>query len=192
MLEVYVSTDVETDGPLAGKHSMLSIGSAAYLADKTLVATFSANLETLPELAADPKTTAWWATQPEAWAACRRDTEHPRLAMPRYLDWLKRLPGRPVFVGYPAAFDFSFVYWYLLQFAGENPFGYSAIDIKTYAMALMRKPYRACGKQSMPAQWFDPAPHTHVALDDAIEQGQLFCNMLRANLGSPDVTARHQ
>lgn len=50
-------------------------------------------------------------------------------------------------------------------------------------MAMMRKPYRACGKKSMPAEWFDPIIHTHVALDDAIEQGSLFCNMLRANLG---------
>ena len=98
--------------------------------------------------------------------------------------WLKAFGGRPVFVGYPAAFDFSFVYWYLTEFAGENPFGYSAIDIKTYAMALLRKPYRACGKQSMPPEWFDPVPHTHVALDDAIEQGQLFCNMLKANFGA--------
>ena len=51
-------------------------------------------------------------------------------------------------------------------------------------MALLRKPYRACGKQSMPPEWFDPVPHTHVALDDAIEQGQLFCNMLKANFGA--------
>jgi hypothetical protein len=35
----------------------------------------------------------------------------------------------------------------------------------------------------MPPQWFDDLPHTHVALDDAIEQGALFCNMLKANLG---------
>ncbi|MBK1736253.1 exonuclease, partial [Halorhodospira abdelmalekii] len=27
-------------------------------------------------------------------------------------------------------------------------------------------------------------PHTHLALDDAIEQGALFCNMLRENRGS--------
>ena len=35
--EIYVSTDVETDGPLPGVHSMLSIGSAAYTADKVLI-----------------------------------------------------------------------------------------------------------------------------------------------------------
>jgi hypothetical protein len=183
IIETYVSTDVETNGPVAGRHSMLSLGSAAYAEDKTLLGTFSVNLETVPGLGADERTTAWWATQPEAWAACRHNPEPPITAMPRYLAWLKELPGRPVFVGYSAVFDFSFVYWYLTQFAGENPFGYSVIDIKTYAMAMLRKPYRACGKKSMPESWFDPAPHTHVALDDALEQGSLFCNMLRANLG---------
>lgn len=36
----------------------------------------------------------------------------------------------------------------------------------------------------MPQRWFDPLPHTHVALDDAIEQGALFCNMLRENVAT--------
>ena len=38
----------EADGPIPGPHSMPSIGAAAYTADKVLVSTFSANLETLP------------------------------------------------------------------------------------------------------------------------------------------------
>jgi len=181
MLEIFVSTDVETDGPVAGKHSILSLGSAAYTAEKEMFSTFSANLETLPNVPPDSKTAAWRLTQPEAWSACRRNLESPRDAMTRYVAWLKSLTGKPVFVAYPTAFDFPFVYWYLTEFAGENPFGYSAIDIKTYSMALMRKPYRMCGKRSMPAEWLDPVPHTHVALDDAIEQGRLFCNMLRVN-----------
>jgi hypothetical protein len=121
--EIYVSTDVETDGPLFGRHSMLSIGSAAYTADKELLGTFSANLETLPGATHDPKTAAWWQTQPEAWAACRANTESPESAMRRYLAWLNSLPGKPVFVAYPAAFDFPFVHWYLSEFTGENPFG---------------------------------------------------------------------
>jgi hypothetical protein len=184
LAEIYVSTDIETDGPVAGRHSMLSIGSAAFASDKTPLGTFSANLETLPGFTPDPRTAAWWATQPDAWAACRKDLETPKAAMTRYVAWLKALGGRVVFVAYPTAFDFPFVYWYLTEFAGENPFGYSAIDIKTYAMALLRRPYRASGKRSMPPEWFDALPHTHIALDDAIEQGRLFCNMLRANLAT--------
>ena len=179
MTEIYVSTDVEADGPIPGVNSMLSFGSAAYLPDKTLIGAFAANLETLPGAEADPKTMAWWETQPEAWKACREDLQPPETAMQNYLAWLKRLPGRPVFVGYPAAFDYMFVCWYLNRFTGKNPFSHSALDIKTYAMAMLKKDYRDTVKRNMPRRWFDDLPHTHKALDDAIEQGALFCNMLR-------------
>jgi hypothetical protein len=185
IVEIYVSTDVEADGPIPGPNSMLSFGSAAYLANKTLIGTFSANLNELPGAVADPKTAQWWSTQPAAWAACRQNPEPPEAAMRRYITWLKGLPGKPVFVGYPASFDFLFVYWYLIRFAGESPFSFSALDIKTYAMALLKKDYRKSTKAGMPKHWFDPHRHTHIALDDAIEQGELFCNMLAENLRGP-------
>lgn len=179
MPEIYISTDIEADGPIPGPHSMLSFASAAYSADKELISTFSANLETLPGAQGHPHTMAWWATQHEAWIACRKDLETPSVAMRRYFAWVQSLPGKAVFVGYPAAFDFMFVYWYLIQFVGESPFSPSAIDIKTYAMALLKKPYRSIMKHSLPQEWFDNLPHTHIALDDALEQGALFCNMLK-------------
>jgi hypothetical protein len=181
-LEIYVSTDVETDGPIPGDFSMLSLASAAYQADKTLLGTFSANLETLPGAGADPGTMDWWGQNPSAWQAAREGAEPAAAVMARYLAWLRALPGRPVFVAYPAGFDFTFVYWYLIRFTGQSPFSYSAIDLKTYAMALLKRPYRESVKRNFPKVWFDPLPHTHRALDDAIEQGALFCNMLAANL----------
>ena len=101
--------------------------------------------------------------------------------MARYVAWIEALQGRPVFVAYPAGFDFLFVYWYLIRFAGRSPFSHSALDVKTFAMAQLRTDYRAATKQRMPRHWFDDLPHSHVALDDAIEQGALFCNMLRDN-----------
>ena len=183
MSEVYVSTDVETDGPIPGPHSMLSFASAAYLPDKILVSTFTANLHTLPDARGDPSTMAWWQQHPEAWAATRTDLEDPAEAMHRYIAWIRTLPGRPVFVAYPAGFDFLFVYWYLIRFTGASPFSFSALDVKTYAMALLRTEYRESVKRNMPKRWFDKLPHSHVALDDALEQGALFCNMLAENRG---------
>ena len=182
MNEIYISTDVETDGPIPGPHSMLSLASAAYTADKRLIATFSANLQTLDGATAHPATAAWWATQPEAWAACRQDPQEPGAAMQAYVDWIGGLAGKPVFVAYPAGFDFLFVYWYLIRYTGASPFGHSALDMKSYAMAVLKTGFRESTKRNMPGQWFDDFPHTHVALDDAIEQGALFCNMLRDNL----------
>ena len=178
MGEIYVSTDVETDGPIPGVYSMLSIGSAAYLPDKTLVSGFTANLETLQGATTHPETMKWWEGQREAWAACRQDPRPPEEVMPDYVRWLKTLPGTPVFVAYPAAFDFMFVCWYLNRFAGENPFGWHALDIKSYAMAVLNIDFNETFKRNMPRRWFDDLPYTHKALDDAVSQGALFCNML--------------
>lgn len=51
-----------------------------------------------------------------------------------------------------------------------------ALDIKTFAMCVVGTGYRETSKKTMPRRWwFDPAPHTHVAL----ERGATFCNMLR-------------
>ena len=178
MSEIYVSTDVEVDGPIPGPHSMLSFASAAYAAGKTLVGTFSANLELLPDASGHPDTMAWWAERPAAWQASRRNPRRPADAMTEYVAWLEALPGTPVFVGYPAAFDFLFVYWYLMKFVGRSPFSFSALDIKTMAMVLMKTGYRDVAKKTMPKRWFGTSRHTHVSLDDAIEQGELFCTML--------------
>jgi hypothetical protein len=119
--------------------------------------------------------------QPEAWAEATMGGQPPAKVMQRYVEWLKALPGEPVFVGYPAGFDFHFVYWYLIRFAGESPFSFSALDIKTFAMATLGMPWRKTVKKNMPQEWFTTHPHNHKALDDAIEQGYLFVNILAAN-----------
>lgn len=180
--EIFTSVDIETDGPCPGVNSMLSFGCAAYTADKKLVSVYTANLETLPGAMENPETMKWWATQQEAWKKARENQRSPEKVMPEFVAWLKKLEN-PVFVGYPAGFDFSFTYYYLMRFAGESPFSFSGIDIKTYCMAVLGLPYRESTKKNMPKDWFDKnLKHTHTALDDAIEQGALFINMLNWNL----------
>src|ERR1041385_514875 len=91
-VEIYVSTDVEADGPIPGPHSMLSFASAAYLGDKTLVGTFEANLTLLPGAQGEPKPRDWWRGRPGGWAACRTNLREPGVVMPEYVAWLKSLP----------------------------------------------------------------------------------------------------
>ena len=184
--EVYVSTDVETDGPIPGPNSMLSFGSAAFTLDKKeCIGTFSTNLELLPGATPDPLTKSeFWDKNPEAWAACRLNPKPIRAAMSVYVGWVNNLPGKPVFVGYPATFDFMFVYWYIVNAGLKSPFSFSALDIKTYVSAMLKMPFRESTKRNMPNRWFpEDRPHTHVALDDAMEQGELFMNIMRENLG---------
>ena len=108
MQEIYISTDVEADGPIPGQNSMLSFGSAAYSKDKKLLSTFEVNLECLEGAVADERTAKWWTTQKEAWDYCRRDLKQPEQAMHDYVKWVESLAGKPVFVGYPVTYDFMF------------------------------------------------------------------------------------
>lgn len=186
--EIFVSTDIETDGPCAGLNSMLSFGSVAFCIEDSKykeLSKFYANLELLPDAKPDTATTEFWDKNKEAYQLTRENLQQPQDAMNNYHAWLTDLPGTPVFVGYPATFDFGFIYYYLHRFIGNSPFSFSALDIKTYAMAMLKKPYRQSTKKHMPSRWFNKnTKHTHHALDDAMEQGELFCNMLLENLKS--------
>lgn len=179
--EIYVSVDIEVDGPIPGPHSMLSLGAAAFSDTGVLLSTFSANLVTLPNASGHPHNMSWWSKHPEAWEVSRQDPQDPKLVMKNFTVWLNGLSGKPIFVGYPVAFDFMFVYWYLMHFIGESPFSHSGIDIRTYAMALLRQPYHKSGKYHMPDRWLEEEALSHVAVDDAIKQGKMFCKMLLEN-----------
>lgn len=179
--EIYFSTDVETDGPIPGDNSMLSLGSAAFTAEGKLIDTFYATLGTLPGAKGDVHTMQWWAENQAAYDETRKNIQPAQQVMERFVDWVNGHQGKPVFVGYPAGFDFLFVYWYIIHHNLQSPFSFSALDIKTYAMAMLKKGYRESTKKNMPGRWFSGSKHTHVAVDDAIEQGELFCNMLKEN-----------
>jgi hypothetical protein len=51
----------------------------------------------------------------------------------------------------------------------------------------MRKiPFRMTSRTYLPKRWFDERPHTHIAIEDALEQGALFCNMYKENMEKPE------
>lgn len=179
--ELFISVDIETDGRIPGPNSMLSFGAAAFTEEKRLLGTFSANLETLPGAAGERDTMEWWATQKEAWAACRENPQRPEIAMKKFVEWVESFEDySPVFVGYPAGFDFTFLYWYAIKFVDRSPFSFAALDIKSFAMAALRTKFRKTTKKNFPARWFPKnKPHTHIAVEDAIGQGELFINILR-------------
>ena len=130
----------------------------------------------------DTRTMRWWSSQPAAWEACRTDPEVPASAMGRFHAWLQHqhdAVGLPVMVAFPAAYDAMWIQWYLRRFVGDDPFRRRAIDVKTLAMVAIGAGYRATTKSSLPRHWRPAAKHTHVAVDDAVEQGELFVNIVR-------------
>jgi DNA polymerase III alpha subunit (gram-positive type) len=176
---MYVSVDIEADGPIPGDYSMRSLGAVAFKEDGTVFSSFTTNLDPLPDAKQDADTMTWWAKHPEAWMNVNKDRVHPESAMLSFNRWMTGLPGIKVFVGYPASYDFLFVYWYLIHFTGFSPFGFQALDLKTLAMAKLGIPFKEVSKKRMPKEWFEGLKHTHVAVEDAEEQGKLFFRMMK-------------
>jgi len=70
------------------------------------------------------------------------------------------------------------VSYYLNRFGGNNPFGFGAIDIRSYAMGLRGKDYQHSGIEYLPKWVQGEMKNNHVALGDALAQGRIFCNLL--------------
>lgn len=184
--EVFVSVDVEATGPCPGLHSMVSLGAVAcVIADNEqgfeVVGEFSVNIkEAFPR---DERTwVEFWLQNKEAWAAVQENQQEPKEAMLEFKRWLNGLNsrGRPIFVGYPAGFDFTYVYWYFHNFTGSCPFGFQSCDMKSYAFATLGGRFREIAKRNMPDSWFAPGlNHSHVAIEDAREQAYTFFQMMK-------------
>lgn len=177
MKEIYISVDIETDGPIPGDYSMLSLGAVAFDENGKEIDSFEANLKVLVGAMQDKDTMEWWKTQPEAWEYCQINKKLPQIVMIEFREWVMNLEGKPVFVAYPAGFDWTFVYWYLIHFCGHSPFGFQALDLKSYVMAKLNKNFRETSKRNMPKEWFTNILHSHKAIEDAREQGLLFFQM---------------
>jgi DNA polymerase III alpha subunit (gram-positive type) len=180
--EIFVSCDVETNGLIPGKNAMLQLGAAAVDPETWTLTddTFCENL--LPDVGTEPdeRTMTWWEQFPEMYKEVTRDPRLAHYVMHDFADWLRALPGRPIFVGYPACFDFMWVYWYLRNYTDDSPIGFSGLDTKTLAYVLLNRPFSECAKRNFKPEWMDPSlPHTHNALDDAKEQAMQFCAMMR-------------
>ena len=186
MSEIYISIDCETSGPCPGLHDLLSFGAAAFDAPhETPIDTFYATLKPVTNVFAHD-TFEWWnkPEQAAAWDALHKNQEDVDDVLPRFNVWLTELKkkyGSITAVAYPAGFDFTWLYWHLHRYGGGSPLGFSCLDIKSYAAAALGLGYRKTVKTAMPAEWFDSnRPHTHNALDDAIEQGVTFLRIRRS------------
>ena len=175
--EIFVSVDIETAGPIPGDFSLLSIG-ACVVDDKSL--TFACELKPLNRNA-DPMALKVSGMSLET---LEQTGLAPEEAMKQFADWLKGLACGDevlVFVGFNAPFDWSFVNYYFHKFIGENPFGFSALDIKAYYMGATACQWADTRSSQMAAALQPQRQPNHTALHDAEYQAELF-RLIRAQV----------
>jgi ribonuclease T len=173
--ETYISVDIETAGPVPSAYAILSIGAC---------------------LVHDPETTFYVELKPEhenvvdsAMAVSKLSMdvlevmgEPPGVAMEMFADWVDQVTPeghRPIFTAFNAAFDWMFVADYFHRhLAGRNPFGYSALDIKAFAMGSGDTTWAQTSMNHLAARHLSGRALKHHALSDAQDQAELFRHLL--------------
>lgn len=184
--DVYISADVETDGPIPGRFSMLSFGFAVagrFDGDRFDRAnpeaqTFYRELRPISDQF-DPETAAVSGLDRNH---LRSNGAAPERAMTEAADWVRLVAdgGTPVLVAYPKSFDWSWLWWYFVAYAsGGSPFRFSnCFDVKTAVAVKMGRPIALSGASRLPDELRSRRVHEHHALADAIEQAEIFANLL--------------
>ena len=169
--EIYLSVDVETAGPIPGEYSMLTIGAChAYKSDMT----FSVKLKPTTRNA-DPKALEVAGLSLDDLA---RDGLEPMEGMRAFGEWVATATGPqgvPVFVGFNAPFDWSFVNYYFIRNTWEkNPFGFAALDVKSLYMGAAHSSWSDTRSSVIAAALKPSRKGDHNALHDALYQAELF------------------
>jgi hypothetical protein len=182
--DIYFSADVETDGPIPGQFSMLSFAlvyagrfdGVRFEAPAHYEITFEAELQPISE-----------HFQPEAMAVNRLDRavlaahgQRPADAMDAAARWVEQhaAGGTPILVAYPLSFDWTWLYWYFMRFLDKSPFNHSrCFDLKTAIAVRGHRTVSTSGHDQLPSALRSSRPHSHRALDDAIEQADMLAKL---------------
>ena len=194
-VDVYFSADVETDGPIPGPFSMLSFAlvyAGAYDGSHfKKPANFSQHFYAeIKPISNDFDQEALRVNGIDR-DRLIREGESPDVVMRRASQWIQQVAGtgKPVLVAYPLSFDWSWLYWYFIRFSSQSPFNYSrCFDIKTAFAIKAHLPIADAGRSRLKSTLRPPRSHTHHALDDAIEQAEIFANVFQWEGGSGRAT----
>lgn len=168
--EVFISVDVETAGPIPGEYSMLTLG-ACCVDDPSR--TFSCSFKPINDNFV-PEALEVTGLSMEKLA---KEGLRPEAAMQKFGAWIGAQCTQwelPVFVGLNAPFDWSFVNYYFHKFAGSNPFGFTAVDIKALYMGATGSTWQDTRSSAMAGRLNPTLKGDHDALHDALYQAELF------------------
>ena len=151
-----VVVDVEADGPIPHRYSMVSFG--AVVVEPSLSKTFYGQVKPISDV---------WIPEALAVSGISR-AEHltfdePAAVMEAFAVWLKEnSKGRPVFLSDNLAFDWQWINYYFHYFTGSNPFGFSGRRLGDLYAGLVKDIFKG-------SEWkqFRQTKHTHHPVDDA-------------------------
>ncbi|AYV84382.1 MAG: exonuclease [Hyperionvirus sp.] len=183
--KLYASFDVEVDGPIPLKHSMISIGIVFFDSNGDEIQSYQRNIKPVANKIQDPKVmTDFWSKFPDVWQFITSNQVEPAVFVMELSKILKLL-GRTydmVWVAHPAAFDWQWLKNYYEFFRAEDmpELGYTARCGSTLFWAYCKQNKIEKKEQdALRERLCEGLKHTHNPNDDAREQGKMFINLCK-------------
>lgn len=167
--------DVESDGPIPHKYSMVCFG--AVVVEASLSKTFYGKIKPVSE--------NWIPEALEVSGFTRQEHEtfeKPVVVMENFAAWLsENSKGRPLFISDNPAFDWQWINWYFHTYLDKNPFGFSARRIGDLYCGMKMD----TGLNNEWKQLFRKTIHDHHPVNDAIGNAEALLEMKKMGLKMP-------
>jgi len=150
----YFVVDVEADGDIIGRHSMVCFGAVKLTPELDI--TFYGKTKPISS-----------HYNPEALAisgferAAHIEFDNPNIVMENFAEWInKHSVGKPILISDNNGFDASWINYYFLVYYGSNPFGWSSRRIGDLFSGAERNIWYKWKKHRITL-------HDHVPVNDA-------------------------
>ena len=175
--EIFISVDVETAGPNPSDYSLLSIGACTVFEPQE---SFYVEIQPVN----DNFTPEAISISGLGLVDLQTGGTSPQEAMASFARWLKEVTpenNSPIFVAFNAPFDWMFINDYFYRFLGYNPFGHKALDVKAFYMGFSGVSWDETGMDHLSARYLKNQTLSHHALQDALDQAEIFRRLLAEN-----------
>lgn len=164
----HIMVDIEANGPIIGKHSMIDFGMVVI--EEGLKRTFRGQMSPI----SDDYVPEALAVSGLSHEECKK-FQHPSIVMPLAAKWVQdNVPkGRPIFWSDNNGFDKPWMHWYFLNFNdGVDPFGHSSRRLADFI----------CGAElDLRFKWkhLRRTVHDHNPVNDAKGNAEAFLQVMK-------------
>jgi len=161
--------DVESDGGLLGRNSMVCFGVVKLTPE--LDTTFYGQTAPISEFYEEKALAVSGFSREE-----HLKFDDPAIVMVEFEGWLKaNSKGRPILISDNNSYDASWINWYFLTYLGKNPFGWSSRRIGDLYCGMQKDTWASWKK-------LRNTKHTHHPVDDAMGNAEVLLKMKEMGL----------